>query len=237
MLVLKKDDMFGVVSLDSGIVIPFEYSMIKQSSNNLFACVKNGKLGFINSTGGIQIPFYYLPGIKSELYEFTDGLIVANFNGKYGVIDSTGRKIIPFRFDEIASLSFGKAVVRKGTKWNYIDLNDRTIPAKFSYDKAFAFQKGFAVLEVKSKWGLIDEKGMLVIPPQYDELKLIANNVFVARRDSIYGLIDPNHNVLVPVEYEKYSLFENDFVLLSKPGERLWYNTRSFDVIRKESAE
>ena len=127
--------------------------------------------------------------------------------------------------------------MRKGTKWNYIDLNDKLVPSKFNYDKAFAFQKGFAVLEIKSKWGLIDEKGTLVIPPQYDELKLIANNVFVAKRDNFYGLIDPNHNVLVPVEYEKYTVQENEFILLLKEKERLWYNTRSFDVIRKEAAE
>ncbi len=237
LLVVKKDDSYGVVSLDSGIVIPFEFSMIKKTSINLFACVKNGKLGFINASGEIQIPFYYLPGSKSELYEFTDGFVVVNFNGKYGVIDSIGRKIIPFRFDEITEISSGKAAVRKGSKWAFIDLHDRIIPVKFNYNKAFAFHKGFAIVEIKSKWGVIDEKGMLVISPQYDELKLIANNVFVARRDSLYGLIDPNHNVLVPVEYEKYTVYENEFVLLMKAGDRLWYNTRSFDVIRKESAE
>jgi hypothetical protein len=66
------------------------------------AVMLNGKVGFIDRTGGEKIPFIYEPPDDEEWmihYRFLDNFANVRLNGKWGVIDRKNRVVIPFIYD------------------------------------------------------------------------------------------------------------------------------------------
>jgi hypothetical protein len=58
---------------------------------------------------------------------------------------------------------------RSGQKWSYSDI-DKNILFEFVYDEASWFCEGFAKVKRNSKYGIIDERGLQVIPCAYEDL-------------------------------------------------------------------
>lgn len=82
---------------------------------------------------------------------------------------------------------------------------------------------------VFSKIGLVNLKGEIIFPPQFDELSISDNSALV-KVDSLFGYIDLNGNWLIPPKYAYAELFdkgatvvksEGKFELINKKGEKI----------------
>lgn len=95
------------------------------------------------------------------------------------------------QFEYVAGFSDGMARVKVGNKWGYIDKTGKLlIPAKFDIDSSYFisapffsrsildklprntwsagnFSEGLAPVKVGNRWGYIDKKGKMVIPPKF----------------------------------------------------------------------
>ena len=99
-------------------------------------------------------------------------------NGLYGVKNCKGDIVIPFLYKEMYPFSCGLSMVRnQNYGYAYINqYNQQVIPfGKYSWCDG-QFVCGYArvvkydVLEEKNKWGIIDTKGNIVIPLEYDKI-------------------------------------------------------------------
>ena len=74
------------------------------------------------------------------------------------------------------------------------------IDAKF--ESACKFQKKYANVKFKGRWGVIDKTGNFVIDPIYDFISKIYDNHIIVKRDSIlYSLINLSGSVYFEFEY------------------------------------
>ncbi len=107
-------------------------------------------------------------------------------NGKFGYIDKAGNVVIPFVYDYAAPFSEGLAYVCQGEKYGYIDTTGKiVVPLDNTCDYDLGcdseggrldeqrFSDGFARISkgesgTGPQYGLVDKKGGIVIPPQYD---------------------------------------------------------------------
>src|SRR5690606_18177166 len=153
------------------------------------AAVKlNNRVGYIDKTGEIQIPFNFLGGDK-----FQDGIaIFANFEQKFGLIDKNGNQIVPAKYDYIKSFSNGLWAVYHNKKWGIIDKTGREIvPPKYG-DSIYTeyFSDGALRVEVNEKYGFLDDKGNVIIPLIYDYAWEFHNGLAKVRLNDKSDFID-----------------------------------------------
>lgn len=96
-------DKWGVIDYTGKPIVKPIYKEILHVSEGLFGVrYDNGKLGFIDKKGKVQIPFEY-----TEIRPFQNGLAVVAKNGKLGIITKFSAKIAPCVFKEINPVAGG----------------------------------------------------------------------------------------------------------------------------------
>ena len=191
----------GYLDLNGKEFLKTEYDEVGKFSNGIAQVVKkvNGviKFGYINKNGKIVIPIVY-----NYLGLFQDNLAramkVENGNEKYGYINRQNQVVIPIIYDGIGDFKNGVARVMNlnfsvtgkyittsegccesdnFSRWGknadkhpkmYGLINQKgTILIPVIYDFIFSFKNGYAKVESKSKYGLIDSIGRMIIEPKY----------------------------------------------------------------------
>ncbi len=158
-------------------------------SEGLTRVKKDGKWGFIDTTGKVVIPCQY----DDASWSFSEGLTCVEKDGKYGFIDTTGKVVIPCQYDDASwSFSEGLARVKKDGKWRYIDTTGKeVIPCQ--YDNGYSFNKGFVVVVKDMKFGFIDLTGKEVIPCEYDCVEY-GEGYFTLIKDGYLTILDKDLN-------------------------------------------
>jgi TonB family protein len=123
--------------------------------------------------------------------------------GKKGIVNPyNGEIIVPFEYDEIFNIPGDSIhIVKKNTRYGAIDeQNQLFIPMEFGMisflrgrqDQPYLFAKVFNQANEKNKWGLINRKGDLILPMQYEEISVVYPDLLVARvfRDSVLHFYD-----------------------------------------------
>lgn len=89
--------------------------------------------------------------------------------------------------------------------------------------KEFDAETGLAVVQSVSnnKWGVINKKGEIVIPTEYQEGTDISNGKVVAKKDGKWGLLDTTGKTLLPFEYDYLNAESTDKtkILLARKGD------------------
>ena len=169
---------------------------------------KDGKFGFVDEYGDLQIPCCY-----EDATDFHNGYAFVKNNDKWGLIDKQGNIIIDFVYDGTSSsdgnaFNEGYASVKSNDKWGVIDVNGKLI-VPFLYDYIFDFQYGYAVVKKNNTYNLIDSSGATVLKKWYDNLVVFRqdNIIFlIVKNQDKYGCIDINENTIIPF---KYDILEN----------------------------
>ena len=128
-----------------------------------------GKMGVIDDTGRMIIPFEY-----DMIRQAEDGLFICSklvpFEAdsilRWGVLDLKGQEIIPFRYDEIGLFREGVANAKLNGQWAFIDLRGELMFAG-NYEQLGWFTNGFAGYEVDSKIGFINRNFKEITPPVF----------------------------------------------------------------------
>ncbi|WP_438495064.1 WG repeat-containing protein [Paenibacillus sp. IHBB 3054] len=121
---------------------------------------KDGKIGFINTSGKLVIPYQY-----TEARGYSQGLaLVKNSAGLYGYINTAGKTVIPFKYKEGSDFSEGLASVKNAKgKWGFINKQGE-LSLPYQYENTGDFSEGLAsVYNPAGKVGFINKQGKLVI--------------------------------------------------------------------------
>jgi len=109
----------------------------------------------------------------------------------------------------------------EGDKFGYMDVTGKIIiPAAYSYENTNyksmpTFKNGTASVRKDGKAGIIDKKGTVLIPFEYETLINYSNskNYAVATKKegskTLYGLVSLQNKIIIPLEYETVILDSN----------------------------
>lgn len=184
--VMTRDSLIGLYSKHEGLLLPIEYETVDFmttfmldgdlyfSSDAVFPLKHNGKWGLTDIYGKTRVPFEY-DNMRSFYYE--DNLVPASKNNKWGLIDRYGKIMLPIAYDHF----FGRQRWGDDKKhYPYVFLNEGKItfydesfkkvvtsiaPGNYYWDRV-----DHTSLMYKDKFGLIDNKGAIVIPFEFDEI-------------------------------------------------------------------
>jgi len=171
-----------------------QFEEVNDFSRNGLALVKvDGKYGFINKNGDKIISSRFedakaFTATKESLLQVngSDWAAFAKEAGKWGVINDKGAWVIDPTFDEIpkGGKSWSKDAewrdsdllfaIRDG-KIGWIDVTGKWIVEPQFDASEILFNYGYAQVAVAGKWGVINDKGEIVVPLEFDALKAFKN--------------------------------------------------------------
>lgn len=190
----------GVCVIDTAgefIIEPGNYSYINKCGGIYIATKNSSQEKCLLSLTGKLI----ICGLKENDLVFINNTAIIEINGEYGLIDNDGKYIIPLLYDGIGYLGDnGLIPVLKDGKWGFVNTqNELVIDFKF-VGKVEPFSDGLAIFYSDSfpsncnsnshRAGYINEKGKIVIQPQYLSATMFINGRAVVETDSSKVLIN-----------------------------------------------
>ena len=164
---VRKDDKWGVMNISGNVIVEIEYDAILPFHENLAGAMKNEKWGYIDTSGKLVIELIY-----DSVGAFGNGLArvdkrdeESSFGRYYAFIDRKGNTIIPFDED----------------RWWYMSLYDGMDFFPDDWMPMF-FSEGVASDKDSTTWGIIDTKGNVIVPFEYDTIGVFSNGFSWARK-------------------------------------------------------
>ena len=141
------------------------YDKIENFSGGLAQVKKDGKWGFVDTSGQIIV----IPQFD-WVWSFSEGFAMVQKDRKWGLIDISGQIVVTPQFDAVWDFSKGFALVYKDGKLGFVDTSGQIVVAP-QFDDVKDFFQGLAPIKKDGKWGFVDTSGQIVIAPQFEEVR------------------------------------------------------------------
>ncbi len=168
----KEDSKWGYVSVYGNIMILPSFEEAGDFHNNLAPVKIKGLWGYINVGGQVVIePQFEAAG------SFNGDIAPVKKNGLWGYIHSSGQWIVEPKFSDAHPFSKENlALVEEGRAISFLDRQGHVAISSAKLIDAHNFSHGLAAVKVMpdsgkaelGKWGYVDQKGTMVISPQFD---------------------------------------------------------------------
>lgn len=201
LLVVKKDDKYGCISIDKKEIIPIIYDEIG----------------------------YYFGAFGGFYSYFSEDKTIIKKDDKRACIDKDGKFITEFLYDEIEIFREGLAAVKRDVKWGFIDEDGKEI-IPLIYDYSYGFSDDLASVRIDDQWGFIDKQGNQIIPLEYDSALYFKNGLGLVKRDGSYGCIDKENNIIIPFAYESVSIIDDKIVATYDKGIVRFFNLKGIEI-------
>lgn len=217
--------------LPGKILVPAKSYDLQADKRLLIPYTSEDKIGFANREGKVIVPpkysMYY-----GECYDKADlvkvsatymygfpragGRVATYHRPVYGLINYKGEQILPLEYSTLVFANGGSRLITlQNMEFKYgvtTAAGVEVIPFG-KFDWICGFDEGLARVKNGDKWGLINEKGDVVLPVEYDYIYNFyakdTDSVCVKKGDRIYSI--PIKDILtVPEEPDEYK-YKDDF--------------------------
>ena len=127
--------------------------------------------------------------------------------GKFGCVNKLGEIQIPIIYDnEIIFKNKNVTVAQLGEKKFFINKFGE-IAFENIYDEVENFVTDYCVVGKDERYGIIDSTGKIIIPIQYNVIKLLNDNqnhvIIWANLNEKWGILSTNHDIISPFYYDE----------------------------------
>jgi WG containing repeat len=165
--------LYGYINNNGDYIVPPKLYSACDFSEGLAFVLKDGKLGFIDTSGKMVVEIDPSAGISSnDLWNFSDGYALIRTKNKYGYINKSGQIAITPEFEWAWHFSEGLAPASVKGKIGYMNKKGQfVIPPQFEKVEYDGFLNGIAKVYVSYKLnypfkiGYIDTKGKYIWKP------------------------------------------------------------------------
>jgi len=208
---------YGFIDTTGQLVIPAHFSKVSPFSEGLAAVQRDGLCGYIDARGQEVVDFAF-----SRCESFDDGTAVV-YQGmrRSGLVDQEGNLVLEPGINRLLRFREGRGLVRDPS-YRFFYITDRATLYDGYYDQASPFQNGVAVVQVDGKWGVINQKGIEVIPPKYDRIGDFENGFAKVRVRGFNGLSNLKGELLIRPDYE-YISYAGNGIYRVEQGDQVGY--------------
>lgn len=152
-------------------------------------------------------------GMKMEFVPpFSDGVAIVMKEKQLGFLRQDGTLLFPPQFDRVCSFDHGITWASKQGKHMLLDDHGRILAR--GYDawrrltpNAFGVKRG-------SKWGLLDQRGTVLISPRFDGIKACRSDLVVVSLAGKWGLVNLAEDTLVLQEHDDIKILSDDRIAI-----------------------
>lgn len=217
---VKFRDKYGYLDTTGQLAIPNIYSKVSGFSEGRAAVQKDGQCGYIDQNGNTVIAFNF-----SKCLDYDGGKAVV-YKGirKAGLIDIKGDFIFEPSLNRLLQFKEGRGLMRDN-KYRFYYITEQAGLYNGYYQQASEFKHGVAVVKIDEKWGIINQKGIAVIPPKYDKIESFEDGYAKVRIKGFSGLSNLKGELIVQPDYEFIS-YAGEGLFRVEQGDKIGY----FDV-------
>ncbi|TAH27344.1 MAG: WG repeat-containing protein [Cytophagales bacterium] len=179
----KTKNKFNFIDTYTGIGITNNYYDSASVMSSEGAKVMQNKLwGYIQKNGKLLIEIKY-DSIQST--QWNNKTLWNTWKNKLcGVIDTSGKEIFKNEYEKIYYASFGTLKIKKNNLWAIIKSNGQQLTSfQFQTISNSASHPNLpewpAIVQLKNKYGMIDETGNLIVAINYDTISYKGFNIFL----------------------------------------------------------
>ena len=208
---------YGFINPKGALVIDDTYSKVSNFADGRAAVQRDGQCGYIDKAGREVVGLEF-----SKCLDFDEGKAVV-YRGyrQGGIIDTLGNFIIEPTLNRILDFSDGRGLVRdKNARFYYITQEADRSDAY--YQRAGEFNHGVAVVQSKGRWGVINQKGIEIIPPKYDRIESFEGGYAKVGIKRFNGLTNLKGELIIQPEYE-YISYVGEGLFRVEQGDKIGY--------------
>ncbi len=211
---VKVGKSYGYIDKKGNIKLFPEYEKVIWLEHPLGIAIKNNKIGYINRAGKETIDFKYsfgnffyenntIIGLDSNYYLISDKNEVI-LKSKNLTFMPMSNSIIPFyakdeKGNNLTGLMDKNSQVIAEPIYRYI-----TGDFKSGYVRAMKEKDGF-------KKGVLDVKGKIVLPFEYDDIKLGSDINFIpAKKGKKWGFVNIKNEIVIPFDFDEAYYFSDN---------------------------
>lgn len=184
-----------------------------------------GHFVYVDRFGSQRIPDPNTPKKNegfAEAHEFSSGLaLVKDKNDKWSYIDRKGNIVIAPDYDNC--LSFGE--------YYGAGLGFKELAIVNTKGDQVTFQLGF---ENGGKYGVINTKGEVVLPVEYEEIQNFGEldrTRWRVKKNGLYGFINEKAKVIIPLQYTDAHFFYSGLAPVQKYGKWGVINKKGHEIV------
>jgi len=225
----------GFINSQGEIVIEPIYNFASSFDENGLASIEiNNKCGCINTKGELVIDAVY-----DYPFFFTNGLASVSIDGNPMIINTEGElvDIDPSTFCSKPPMDFSQNLDTPCIISYYFNDNGAEkamalsptgeILFKTTYDDIYPMTNGLYTVYNIGLMGCINERGIEILPPEYNQLNYIEDNLFIVAKGNKYGVIDTMRNELIPLEYDEILNTGGNLILIKLEEKWGYYNIKT----------
>ncbi|MET4105775.1 WG repeat-containing protein [Hymenobacter sp. UYP22] len=210
---------WGYADRSRRLVLPARFDEAGPFQEEL-AWVRQGNLfGYIDGGGNPVTPIQY-----TRAGNFRQGRATVELSGETFDIGPSGHRLTEPAATELEEEPLEQGdVVRKDGKVGFrFTVGTASVPA--IYDEIRDNYNGLLFVRQAGKWGVLNAKGKLVQPLQYDAIRLTGNLIYpVVQQNGLFGYLDAEGNRLTEIRYLQAEPFLQDVARVQTPNGRAGY--------------
>ena len=208
---------WGYLDTTGQLVIEDQFSKASGFSEGRAAVQMDGDCGYVNRAGQLVVPCQY-----SKCRDFKGGKAVV-YQGmrRAGLLDRSGEVLIEPSVNRLINFQEGRGLVRDD-KYRFYYITEQASHYDGYYQRASEFNHGVAVVQVNGKWGIINQKGIEIIPPKYDKIESFENGFAKVRIQGFNGLASLEGELIVQPDYE-YISYAGEGLFRVEKGDKVGY--------------
>lgn len=250
----RKGDLFGYSDTNMKILIPPAYTRADFFYNGMAQVCKGNKYGFINTKGELIIPIEYDYNWERPA-RFGNGLglicVIQEHGGfLYGYINKSGKVVQKAELFFAENFFKGAAFVQTNEGANLLlDSNLHVLKSFVQIEPVnrdfppYKSNELYQVICEDGGTGLVDKKGKMLIPCDYENFGWYTDGVFINSlvREGNYfgrnfspgfkGVINIENKLLVPFEYYDFSSFKEGMARVRRNEKYGYVNKAGKEVI------
>lgn len=208
---------FGFLDTKGRMVIRDKFGKAGEFHEGRAMVQQKNKCGYIDLEGEIIVPCSY-----SRCQDFSGGRAVVYQGIKNaGIIGINGELIVEPSLDRLLEFQEGRGLMRDDN-YRFYYITEQTSLYDGYYDRATAFHHGVAVVQIDGKWGIINQKGIEIIPPKYDRIDSFEDGYAKVKIEGYNGLSNLNGQLIVQPHYEFIS-YAGEGLFRVEQGDKIGY--------------
>jgi len=221
MSLIKRNGAYGYTTLGGRVTVPLMYEWGDNFQKEQ-AIVKTNAGYFIIRKNNEKVTlqtYKWLVKTPSRNY------YAANRDGKYLFLDLTGKEMMKPTFGLVVATDTNEfvRVQDDSTKlWGYFDITTNKMAIEgFNFDEAGLFKHRYAFVKKGLSWGVIDEKGKIIILPSYEKIEYLLSNqnvYFLVTKGDKKGLLSSDGTLILSANYELISSASNNLLKVKESG-------------------
>lgn len=194
LIAMYKDKAYwGFMNIEGEKIITPKYTLCKNFRGGM---AKVGKTYFINKKAE-----KFKPEVRIlDAEQFSEGILAVKVVNRWGFMNTSGKLIVEAKYKTVTEFNGGYAIAATKKEVFIIDKNgnETKIISPKKIDGFKHFSEGLAPIEIDEKYGYVNEKGLLIIPPQYIAVGYFSMGMaWVRTLNGKIGYIDKQGNWLI----------------------------------------